>query len=244
MKGLHRPVTEALGSALREQCLSDPKSLIEGAFGGGARADATAASLQKLQLQLAAWAISRVGMPRKLTAKFGSWAAPLGTSLVCMAGGHDGPGEAALELHNRLLRRLLRCIKQPDTAHRVMALRCLRVQLPYLMAVKGGSRDGLAPIDQLFTGRVSGMHLELPREKDVPLLLRRYVSNQSCGAALPGGGRSHWVAAVMTRAAFAHDHPAFGSQVRRVARGAHLPRVGNRQRGLQGDDRADCAARA
>ena len=40
-------------------------------------------ALHGLQLKLAEWANKRVGMPRKLTAKFGSWAAPLATALLC-----------------------------------------------------------------------------------------------------------------------------------------------------------------
>ena len=40
-------------------------------------------ALHSSQLRLAEWANKRVGMPRKLTANFGSWAAPLATALLC-----------------------------------------------------------------------------------------------------------------------------------------------------------------
>ena len=193
MRGLHRPICEALGSALLEQQLAagaatlatassstdgeapPPDSLAERS------APATSAAteqLHKLLLQLATWATTRVGMPRSLTARFESWAAPLATSLLCMAvsnAPNGGAPEAELELHSRLLRRLLRCVRQPEHAHRVVALRCLRLQLPLLIATRGASKEWLSPVDQLFAGRAIAMSLELSRERDVPLILRRSV---------------------------------------------------------------------
>lgn len=106
-KALHAPVARHLGQALLEQLLREAADMA-GALSGGVAAPAEEAAaletarislrlsdahsetsdaviaLHRMQLQLAEWANKRVGMPRKLTAKFGSWAAPLATALLCM----------------------------------------------------------------------------------------------------------------------------------------------------------------
>lgn len=214
-RGLHRPVCEALGSALLEQQLSqaadaDAARAAGGADGGGelpggrnangdggsnlssetggdggwgagaSGRDALAvASLHKLQLQLAAWAINKIGMPPKLNAKFESWAAPLATALLCAARGSDGTiSDTDLELHRLLRRKLLRCLRQPEApqqdhaSHRVLALRCLRLQLPLLASTKAVSKENLEAVEQLFGGKA--MHLELSRERDAVPVSRRY----------------------------------------------------------------------
>ena len=59
--------------------------------------------------------------------------------------------------------------------HRLLALRCLRVQVPTMFAERGASKEMVALLDQLFFGRLPTalLKLEFPREKDVPHLLRR-----------------------------------------------------------------------
>jgi hypothetical protein len=83
--------------------------------------------------------------------------------------------EAELEVHSKLQRRLLRCLKQADPSHRVLALRCLQLQLPLLLSHRGASKDVVAVLDTLFSGKAYAMHLELPRSSDAPEILRRYA---------------------------------------------------------------------
>ena len=209
MRGLHRPVCEALGSALLDQQLQQADAVARaselgvstreivgelgessgslnledsswGAIVGASGRDALAvASLHKLQLQLASWAINKIGMPHSLNAKFESWAAPLATALLCAARGPDGTvGDADLELHMRLQRKLLRCLKQPESpqaehaSHRVLALRCLRLQLPLLGSTKATAKECLTTVEHLFGGKA--MHLDLSRERDAVSVSRRY----------------------------------------------------------------------
>ena len=109
-------------------------------------------------------------MPHALNAKFESWAAPLATALLCAA--RAGPDfelpSEFIELHMRLQRKLLRCLRQPEQpavpdapSHRALALKCLRLQLPLLVGCRAAARESVATLEQLFAGR--SMQLEISR---------------------------------------------------------------------------------
>ena len=186
LRSLHRPLCEALGNALLDQqlrlseaaaCRADPPA--------GDEADTLSAhSLQRLQVQLSLGASARLGMRRTLTASFESWGAPLAAALACAAirtspgmSSSVNFGEVEADLHMRLQRKLLKCLKQSEVTHRLLALRCLRVQVITLLVERGASKEMLALLDLLFFGRLPSavLKLELPREKDVPHLLQQYA---------------------------------------------------------------------
>ena len=80
-----------------------------------------------LQVQLSHWASSRLGMRRSLTARFESWGAPLATALACAAIRTNPAvsssvvfGEVEADMHLRLQRKLIKCLKQAFSPRPVM----------------------------------------------------------------------------------------------------------------------------
>ena len=217
MRGLHKPICENLGSALLAQLLSDPgaratlpqeqqepppqeQRRLSSSAAASAPSPISPADAQRLldqQVRLAEWATGKIGLPsgpRKLTARFESWAAPVATAFLCAACGGDGAGgaggggfshghteERQMEMHARLLRKLLACLAQRDeTAHRLVALRCLELQLPLLLRWRsstqaGPSRETVHTIDAIFRGQGHAMRLSLDKERDAPPALRKYA---------------------------------------------------------------------
>jgi hypothetical protein len=206
IKPLRRPVAEALGMALLDQAL-DEAARSGGVAPPPSERDARAlAQLHALELQLAQWLIKKIKKPIKRNAKFESWSAPLATALLCAvrsagsavvpawgaeggvgflgpdtSGGGGGGGlgeglsEKAVELHVQLLGKIKECLKHSE--HRVIALRCMRLQLPLLLSCRAATKEVKDLLDRLFaTKDAVAMQLEMPRDrKDFTLVLRRYA---------------------------------------------------------------------
>jgi hypothetical protein len=80
-----------------------------------------------------------------------------------------------VELHVQLLGKIKECLKHSE--HRVIALRCMRLQLPLLLSCRAATKEVKDLLDRLFaTKDAVAMQLEMPRDrKDFTLVLRRYA---------------------------------------------------------------------
>ena len=87
----------------------------------------------------------------------------------------EGLSEKAVELHVQLLGKIKECLKHSE--HRVIALRCMRLQLPLLLSCRAATKEVKDLLDRLFaTKDAVAMQLEMPRDrKDFTLVLRRYA---------------------------------------------------------------------
>ena len=108
-------------------------------------------------------------------------------------GGGGGGGGGAhteaelIETAHRLQARLLKCLRQPDAAHRLLALRCVRLQLPLLLSprhtpeITRHQHERLLPLlHELFVGpstsrqALPALQHEHPTAANAAELLRRY----------------------------------------------------------------------
>ena len=108
-------------------------------------------------------------------------------------GGGGGSGSGAhieaelIETAHRLQARLIKCLRQPDAAHRLLALRCVRLQLPLLLSqrhtpeITRHQQERLLPLlHELFVGpstsrqALPALQHEHPTGANAAELLRRY----------------------------------------------------------------------
>jgi hypothetical protein len=108
-------------------------------------------ALQRKMVELATSAVAwvSVGGGLQLT-RTESWAAPLATALACgvcrlrARMGERLAGDKELRLHEDIAARLIRLLSKPHS-HRIVALRCLRVQLPVLLQIYSERAPDPAP---------------------------------------------------------------------------------------------------
>jgi len=107
-----------------------------------------------------------------------------------VGGGGGGGAHAEVELietAQRLQARLLKCLRQPDAAHRLLALRCVRLQLALLLSPRHTAemsrhqQERLPPLlHELFVGpntsrqALPALQHEHPTAANAAELLRRY----------------------------------------------------------------------
>lgn len=122
-------------------------------------------ALERAMMELASAAVGWVCVGGSLQlSRPESWAAPLAVALACgvcrlrARMGERLAGDKEVRLHEEIASRLLRLLSKPH-GHRMVALRCLRVQLPVLLQIYSERAPATANRDRAFDAAGMPIHI-------------------------------------------------------------------------------------